>query len=96
MRDLLVTWAVDIPDTTCAGMEKAHYRTSHLGGRCCWKCASYDIHTHVCGEHHTTIHGDAGHVCDLFRLDRSRYATLSKQRWEVRDRPMQATMEDFR
>ena len=81
---------------TCAGMEQVHYRTSHLGGRCCWKCESYDIHTHVCGEHHTTIKGDAGHVCDHFRLDRNRYATLSKQRWEVRDRPMQATMEDFR
>ena len=34
--------------------------------------------------------------CDLFRLDRQRYATLSKQRWEVRNRPMQATMEDLR
>ena len=97
IKDLLVTWAVDIPDTTptCAGMEQAHYRISHLGGRCCWKCQSYDIHTHVYGEHHTTIKGDAGHVCDRFALDRSRYATLNKQTWEVRGKALQATMEDF-
>lgn len=97
IKDLLVTWAVDIPDTipTCAGMEQAHYRISHFSGRCCWKCQSYDIHTHVCGEHLTTIKGDAGYVCDLFTLDRTRYATLSKQAWEVRGKALQATMEDF-
>lgn len=97
IKDLLVTWAVDIPDTTptCAGMAQAHYRISHFSGRCCWKCQSYDIHTHECGEHHTTIRGDAGHVCDLFTLDRTRYATLSKQAWEVRGKAMQTTMEDF-
>ena len=86
MKDLLVTWAVDIPDT---------YITSHLGGKCCWKCQSYDIRTHECATHNITIHGDAGHVCDRFALDRTRYATLSKQAWEVRGKALQATMEDF-
>lgn len=77
-------------------MEQVGVRSTHFNGQCCWKCASYDIHTHGCATHQITIHGDAVHVCDLFRLDRARYATLSKQRWEVRNRPMQATMEDFR
>ena len=86
MKDLLVTWAVDIPDT---------YRTSHLGSKCCWKCQSYDIRTHECATHRIQIHGDAGHVCDNFALDRTRYATLSKQAWEVRGKALQATMEDF-
>lgn len=95
VKDLLVTWAVDIPDPTCAGMEQVHLRTSHLGGKCCWKCQSYDIRTHECATHNIQIHGDAGHVCDRFALDRSRYATLSKQAWEVRGKALQATMEDF-
>lgn len=86
MKDLLVTWAVDIPDT---------YRPSHLGGKCCWKCQSYDIRTHECATHRIQIHGDAGHVCERFALDRTRYATLSKQAWEVRGKALQATMEDF-
>lgn len=86
-----------IPDTTptCAGMAQAHYRTSYLGGQCCWKCQSYDIRTHGCATHRIQIHGDAGHVCDRFALDRTRYATLSKQAWEVRGKALQATMEDF-
>ena len=86
MKDLLVTWVVDIPDT---------YRASHLGGKCCWKCQSYDIRAHECATHNIQIHGDAGHVCDRFTLDRTRYATLSKQAWEVRGKALQATMEDF-
>ena len=98
MKDLLVTWKAEVPGTVskCADSSHVGLRSSHLGGKCCWKCASYDIRTHGCATHQITIHGDAVHVCDLFRLDRARYATLHKQRWEVRNRPMQATMEDFR
>ena len=98
MKDLLVTWKAEVPDTvsTCADSSQVGLRSSHLGGKCCWKCASYDIHTHGCATHQITIHGDAVHVCDLFRLDRQRYATLHKQTWELRGKALQATMEDFR
>lgn len=98
MKDLLVTWRAEVPDTvsTCADPSHVGLKSSHLGGQCCWKCASYDIRTHACATHRITIHGDAVHVCDLFRLDRQRYATLHKQTWELRGKAVQATMEDFR
>lgn len=98
MKDLLVTWKAEVLDTvsTCADSSQVGLRSSHLGGKCCWKCESYDIHTHGCATHQITIHGDAVHVCDLFRLDRQRYATLHKQTWELRGKAVQATMEDFR
>ena len=70
--------------------------SSWLGGPCCWKCSSYNIITHQCTTLEMTIHGDAAHVCGQFSLDRSRYATLTMQRWEIRGKAVQATLRDFR
>ena len=82
--------------TTHEQMEQAGVRSTHFNGKCCWKCESYDIHTRGCATHQITIHGDAVHVCGQFSLDRSRYATLTMQRWEIRGKAMQATLRDFR
>lgn len=69
------------------------FRTATFKGACCFKCVGWKT-CPIILEHR----GDACHVCDDFRLDRTRWATVSVQAWEARFRArcgLPLTLEDF-
>lgn len=69
-------------------------RKSSMRGRCCFKC----IHWRGCPTMGTA--GSAGHVCDDFVLDRTRWATPSTEVWQAEARKKRGenvyTIEEWR
>lgn len=69
------------------------FRRASWTGACCFKCVGWRTCPIILERR-----GDAGHVCDDFRLDRTRWATVSVQVYEARIRAKRGhplTLEDF-
>lgn len=73
-------------------------RQGSLRGECCFKCAHRHVEsdsTSICDLHGIMTWGDAGHVCDDFGLDKTRYVTIKVQRYEIRESKGMTKLEDW-
>lgn len=85
---------------TVSKMENvAPIRSAHwANGPVCFKCEFIDLKKGSCSANPAKagIKGDAGLVCDLFKLDRSRWHTPHTQEWEWRNKAHgQMKLEDW-